>query len=160
MDFVQVTQVYVILTDICSGCQRNWLSQYTQISFLQDILEVFQILILIRGYYKFPIIIYSLWSTAIAYSIEEGTAPTLVFLPGEAHGQRRLEGYSPGSCKESDTTEAMKNTQHTQRYLSHVPHFSWSFLSLLLRLTLCQLFVMLLEYTKGISNFTKGIFKK
>ena len=32
-----------------------------------------------------------------------------VFLPGESHGQRSLVGYSPWSCKESDTTEA---TQH------------------------------------------------
>ena len=30
--------------------------------------------------------------------------PTPVFLPGESHGQRRLEGYSPCSRKESDTT--------------------------------------------------------
>ena len=28
--------------------------------------------------------------------------PTLVFLTGEFHGQRRLGGYSPWSCKESD----------------------------------------------------------
>ena len=28
-----------------------------------------------------------------------------VFLPGEFHGQRSLAGYSPGGCKESDTTE-------------------------------------------------------
>ena len=27
-----------------------------------------------------------------------------VFLPGEAHGQRSLEGYSPQGCKESDVT--------------------------------------------------------
>ena len=33
-----------------------------------------------------------------------------VFLPGESHGHRSLEGYSPQGCKESDTTEA---TQHT-----------------------------------------------
>ena len=32
--------------------------------------------------------------------------PTLVFLPGESHGQRSLAGYSPQSLKESDTTEA------------------------------------------------------
>ena len=32
--------------------------------------------------------------------------PTPVFLPGEAHGQRNLEGYSPWGCKELDTTEA------------------------------------------------------
>ena len=30
--------------------------------------------------------------------------PTPVFLPGESHGQRSLEGYSPCSHKESDTT--------------------------------------------------------
>ena len=31
--------------------------------------------------------------------------PTPVFLPGEFRGQRSLEGYSPWSCKELDTTE-------------------------------------------------------
>ena len=31
--------------------------------------------------------------------------PTPVFLPGELHGQRGLEGYSQWGCKESDTTE-------------------------------------------------------
>ena len=30
---------------------------------------------------------------------------TLVFLPRESHGQRSLEGYSPGDRKESDMTE-------------------------------------------------------
>ena len=30
--------------------------------------------------------------------------PTPVFLPGESHGQRGLEGYSPWGHKESDTT--------------------------------------------------------
>ena len=30
---------------------------------------------------------------------------TSVFLPGKFHGQRSLAGYSPWSCKESDTTE-------------------------------------------------------
>ena len=33
--------------------------------------------------------------------------PTLVFLPGKFHGQRRLEGYSTWGCKESDMTEHM-----------------------------------------------------
>ena len=32
---------------------------------------------------------------------------TLVFLPGESHGQRSLVGYSPWGCKESDTTERL-----------------------------------------------------
>ena len=31
--------------------------------------------------------------------------PTLVFWPGEFHGQRSLAGYSPRDGKESDTTE-------------------------------------------------------
>ena len=31
--------------------------------------------------------------------------PTLVFLPGEFHGQRNLVGYSPWGGKESDTIE-------------------------------------------------------
>ena len=31
--------------------------------------------------------------------------PTSVFLPGESHGQRSLEGYSPWGQKESDPTE-------------------------------------------------------
>ena len=30
--------------------------------------------------------------------------PTLVFLPGEPHGQRSLAGYSPWGCNELDTT--------------------------------------------------------
>ena len=31
--------------------------------------------------------------------------PTPVFLPGELHGQKSLAGYSPWTCKESDTSE-------------------------------------------------------
>ena len=31
--------------------------------------------------------------------------PSLVFLPGESHGQRSLVGYNPWGRKESDTTE-------------------------------------------------------
>ena len=33
--------------------------------------------------------------------------PTPVFLPGESHGQRSLEGHSPWGGKESDTTEVI-----------------------------------------------------
>ena len=32
---------------------------------------------------------------------------TLVFLPGESHGQRSLVGYSLKGCKESDMTEQL-----------------------------------------------------
>ena len=34
--------------------------------------------------------------------------PIPVFLPGEFHRQRSLVGYSPQSCKESDTIEQLK----------------------------------------------------
>ena len=33
--------------------------------------------------------------------------PTPVFLPGKFHGQKSLVGYSPWSCKESDTDEQL-----------------------------------------------------
>ena len=36
--------------------------------------------------------------------------PTPVFLPGELHGQRRLVGYSPWGCKESDMTKRLTHT--------------------------------------------------
>ena len=48
---------------------------------------------LIPGLGRFP------WRTA--------WQPTPVFLPGESHGQRSLEGYSPWGCTESDTTEQL-----------------------------------------------------
>ena len=38
--------------------------------------------------------------------LEEAWQPTPVFLPGEAHGQRRLGGYRPQGRKELDTTKA------------------------------------------------------
>ena len=38
--------------------------------------------------------------------------PTQVFLPGKFHGQRRLVGYSPWSCKELDTTERLTLILH------------------------------------------------
>ena len=36
--------------------------------------------------------------------------PTPVLLLGKPHGQRSLAGYSPGVCKESDTTEQLNNS--------------------------------------------------
>ena len=41
--------------------------------------------------------------------------PTLVFLPGESHGQRNLAGYSPWGHKESDMTERLST--HTRKNL-------------------------------------------
>ena len=40
---------------------------------------------------------------------EGNDKPTLVFLPGESHGQRSLEGYNSWGCKESNTSDA---TEH------------------------------------------------
>ena len=39
--------------------------------------------------------------------VEAGTATHSVVLSGESHGQRSLEGYSPGAFKESNTTEGI-----------------------------------------------------
>ena len=38
--------------------------------------------------------------------LEKGIS-TLVFLPGELHGERNLAGYSPWGHKESHTTERL-----------------------------------------------------
>ena len=40
--------------------------------------------------------------------------PTPVFLTGEFHGQRSLEGYSPWGCKESDTTERLNSNNNRE----------------------------------------------
>ena len=42
--------------------------------------------------------------------------PTLVFLPGESHGQRRLVGYCPQGHKESNTTEATQRIRTSFGY--------------------------------------------
>ena len=39
--------------------------------------------------------------------------PIPIFSPGKSHGQRRLEGYSPLGCKESDRAEG---TQHARTH--------------------------------------------
>ena len=54
-----------------------------------------------------------------------GWLPTPAFLPGESHGQRCLEGYSPWGCKESDMTEWLSQvpgnleTRHTHNVTCH-----------------------------------------
>ena len=53
--------------------------------------------------------------------------PTLVFSPGEGHGQRSLVGYSPWSCKELDEIEPMcahvhaRAHTHTHTIASFIP---------------------------------------
>ena len=41
--------------------------------------------------------------------------PTPVFLPGELHGQRSLEGYSPWGRKDLNKTE-VKNVAYSLKY--------------------------------------------
>ena len=48
--------------------------------------------------------------------------PSPIFLPGEAHGQRRLVGYGPSGCTELNTTEA---TQHTHTHNKPLPKQRW-----------------------------------
>ena len=38
---------------------------------------------------------------------------TPIFLPGKSHGQRKLAGYSPWGCRESDTTERARTIYPT-----------------------------------------------
>ena len=63
--------------------------------------------------------------------------PTLVFWPGEFHGQRSLAGYSPRGRKESDMTERLSHT-HTKWinfvfmifiFLMLFSHFNFSLLA-------------------------------
>ena len=42
-----------------------------------------------------------------------GWHPTSIFWPGVSHLQRSLVGYSPWSCKESDTTEQGHTTNNS-----------------------------------------------
>ena len=46
--------------------------------------------------------------------------PTLVFLPGESHGQSSLGGYSPWGGKESDTTERLSTHNDEVGYHRHI----------------------------------------
>ena len=46
--------------------------------------------------------------------LEKGMATHSSILPGEFHGQRSLEGYSPWGLKELYKTEQLTHTHHTQ----------------------------------------------
>ena len=49
------------------------------------------------------------WSLGREDPLEKEWHPTPVFLPGEFHGQRSLEGYSPWGPKELDMTDCLNN---------------------------------------------------
>ena len=53
---------------------------------------------------------FSCWVRKIPWNRKWQPAP--VFLPGELHWQRSLEGYSPRGCKESDTSEWLTLSLH------------------------------------------------
>ena len=57
----------------------------------------------------------------VAQPLEAGMAPTPGLLPGEPHGQRSLEGYSPWGRKESDRTEATYTHTHTHTHTHVIP---------------------------------------
>ena len=66
------------------------------------------------------------WSL-LERSPEEGNGYSLVFLPGESHGQRSLEGYSLWDCRELDMTEWLMLSLHLplmQAELRHPGFFS------------------------------------
>ena len=44
---------------------------------------------------------------ALGDSLEKGMTTIPVFLPGESHGQRSLEGYSSAGYRQSDTAEQL-----------------------------------------------------
>ena len=64
--------------------------------------------------------------------------PTPVFLPGESHGQRRLAGFSPRGCKESDTTERL--------------HFHFSLSCLNLNCSHRKKEMIIIELDRGVSS--------
>ena len=62
---------------------------------------------------------FDLWVGKIPRRREE--LSTLVFWPGEFHGQRTPAGYSPWSLKELDTTERLSHASLVAQRLKHLP---------------------------------------
>ena len=52
--------------------------------------------------------------------LEKGIQPTVVFLPGEFHGQNSLVGYSPWSHKDLDMTEQLIHMMKRQHFISEI----------------------------------------
>ena len=72
--------------------------------------------------------------------------PSLVFLPGESHGQKSLAGYCPWNHKESDMTEATEHTcTHTHTHMhthtdthTHTIYIKHEILKFCLVLDICK----------------------
>ena len=61
--------------------------------------------------------------------------PTLVFLPGEFHGQRSLVGYSQRGGRELDTTELLNNNNKVGHSFSSKDQVSFDFMA---AVTICS----------------------
>ena len=83
------------------------------------------------------------WSLDQAEPLEKEMATTPVFLPGEFHGQKSLAGYSPWSCKESDTPERLTRTLEESSY----------FKKSLLKACNTYIFIAIFHQTNKIQSF-------
>ena len=99
----QLACLCVCVCVVCTRVQKN-IDKFLQIHLAHHTLtsRTFQVVknplanvgnIIRRGF--------SLWVRKIPW--RRAWQPTPVILPGEFHGQRKLAGYSPWGCKESDT---------------------------------------------------------
>ena len=52
--------------------------------------------------------------------LEKEMATHSVFLPGEFHGQRSLEGYSPKGCKELDMIKGPSTQHHFHKSITFI----------------------------------------
>ena len=64
----------------------------------------------------------AMWETWVQYlgwedPLEKGRLPTLVFLPGESHGQRSLVGFRPWGHKQLHMTKCLSLTSLTPQYV-------------------------------------------
>ena len=66
--------------------------------------------------------LYSPWDRKESDSTEQ---LSLVFLPGEFHGQRNLPGYSPWGCKESDVTNSFIFITYLDFFTNHITIIQW-----------------------------------
>ena len=77
---------------------------------------------------------FSLWIGKIPW--RRAWQHTLVFLPGESHGQRSLVGCSPWGPTEADTTECLSAHAHVSSFLSCVRGRCSTFFLFLIQFTL------------------------
>ena len=117
-----------VLSSTCRHLQRGWEGHWRWIQkshekILSSVPEsdtnVAGVFLILRGKYKSSIILFCFGASLVAQwertrlpmkktwvqslgredPLERVWQPTSVFLPGKSHGQRSLEGYSPGGHK-------------------------------------------------------------